>query len=116
MLFSKQLPFHVNSGRGTLLALLLLLGLSLVGCGDNPGKWPKEKVVEYVKQSLIEQGMDVTEVKLSDKAGGGFEGTGSVAGGETLKLTVVLDADDHRLTWDAEGDRGSVLDGSYQLK
>ena len=116
MLFSKQLPFPLNPSSGPLLALLLLLGLSLAGCGDNPGKWPKEKVAEYVKQSLIDEGLDVTEVKLSEKAGGGFEGTGSVAGGETLKLNVVLDADEHRLTWDADGDRGSLLDGSYQLK
>ncbi len=121
MLFFKQLPFtpqvaklpHYIAGMQTLAAVLLL---SVAGCADNPGKWPKEKVAEYVKQSLIEQDMAMNEVTLTEKPGGGFEGTGKAADGETLSLTVTQDADDHRLIWEAKGDRGSILDGSYRLK
>ncbi len=96
--------------------LVALLVLAVAGCGDNPGKWPKEKVAEHVKESLIGQKMDMSDVTLTEKVGGGFEGTGTVAGGETLSLTITQDADNHRLIWEAKGDRGSFLDGSYQLK
>lgn len=121
MLFSKQLPFTHKLGtfrafQAGILTLAAVFVLTLVGCGDNPGKWPKEKVAEYVKQSLIEQDMEMNDVALTEKPGGGFEGTGKVADGETLKLTVTQDADDHRLIWEAQGDRGSILDGSYRLK
>ncbi|MEO8270475.1 MAG: hypothetical protein ABI557_12200 [Aureliella sp.] len=121
MLFSKQLAFAqqlatLPAYKAGMYAIAAMFVLTLVGCGDNPGKWPKEKVAEHVKQSLIEQEMEMNEVTLTDKPGGGFEGTGKVAGGETLKLTVTQDADDHRLIWEAQGDRGSILDGSYRLK
>ena len=124
MLSTNLLAFatkrHAEIAR---LRWLPLLGLSLAvvllaaaGCGDNPGTWPKEKLSEHVKQSLIDQGIDVTEVSLTESESGGYEGTGKVAGGETLKLSVTQDPAAHRITWDAEGDRGSILDGSYELK
>ncbi|MCC7335991.1 MAG: hypothetical protein IT422_12895 [Pirellulaceae bacterium] len=121
MLFSKQLTFAQQLGalppyKAPVQALVAMIAFTLVGCGDNPGTWPKEKAAEYIKQSLIEQGMEMNEVTLTEKAGGGFEGIGTVAEGETLTLTVTQDADDHRLIWDAKGDRGSFLDGSYRLK
>ncbi len=98
------------------LASMVCVALTIAGCGDNPGKWPKEKLREHVKESLIKEGMEMTEVTLAERDGGGFEGTGKVAGGETLKLIVTQDAAQHRITWDAQGDRGSLLDGSYELK
>lgn len=121
MLFSKRLTFAQQLGtlpsyKAPAWALAVMFVFALVGCGDNPGKWPKEKAAEYVKQSLIEQGMEMNDVTLAEKPGGGFEGTGKVADGETLTLTVTQDADDHRLNWEAQGDRGSILDGSYRLK
>ncbi len=104
-------------GRLPLLGVCLALAVvSIAGCGDNPGKWPKEKLSEHVKQSLVDQGVEVTEVNLTEKEAGVFEGTGKVVGGETLKLVVTQDPAAHRLTWDAQGDRGSFLDGSYELK
>lgn len=107
----------VQAGRVPLLGLVLaFVVLITAGCGDNPGKWPKEKLGEHVKQSLIAQGVEVTAVELTEKEAGVFEGTGSVADGETLKLIVTQDPAAHRITWDAEGDRGSFLDGSYELK
>ncbi len=98
------------------IACLFCITLTLVGCADNPGTWPKEKLAEHVKDSLIKEGMEMTDVTLSEKEGGGFEGTGMVTGGETLKLIVTQDAAARRITWDAKGDRGSFLDGSYELK
>lgn len=92
------------------------VALLLAGCAENPGKWPKEKVAEYVKESLTREGLEMTEVTLTEREGGGFEGSGTAADGETLKLVVTQDPAAHRLTWDAQGDRGSFLDGSYELK
>ena len=94
----------------------LLLSLVLVGCQDNPGTWPKEKLAEHVKDSLNRQGLEMSEVTLTEQEGGGYSGVGKVADGEKLQLTVTQDADAHRLTWEAKGDRGSILDGSYELK
>jgi hypothetical protein len=100
------------------LTIASLLGAVLVvaGCKDNPGSWPKEKLAEHVKDSLIREGMEMSEVTLTEKEGGGFEGIGKVADGETLKLIVTQDPAAHRIEWDAQGDRGSFLDGSYELK
>lgn len=106
MLFAKKL----------VIACLFCCALTVAGCADNPGTWPKEKLVEHVKDSLIKEGVEMTEVTLTEKEGGGFEGTGMVKGGETLKLIVTQDATARRITWDAKGDRGSFLDGSYELK
>ncbi len=106
MLFAKK----------TSNAALLLACLLLPGCADNPGKWPAEKLAEYVKQALIEQEIDVTEISLSPQADGSFQGTAKAADGETFTLLVTRDAAARRITWDAKGDRGSFLDGNYQLQ
>jgi hypothetical protein len=98
------------------IAGLLWAVLVVAGCKDNPGNWPKEKLAEHVKDSLIREGLEVSEVSLTEKEGGGFEGVGKVADGETLKLIVTQDPAAHRIEWDAKGDRGSFLDGSYELK
>ncbi len=108
MLFAKKIS----------LATKLGLCLVLAGCGatENPGTWNQEKVANYVKDSLVKEGLEVTEVVVTPKEGGGFEGTGTVAGGETLKLTVTQDAAAKGLEWDAVGDRGSNFGGSYSLE
>lgn len=105
MLLAKKL--------GIILALSSFLFLA--GCADNPGNWPKEKLEEYVKQALIDQGVEVTEISLNPEDGK-FTGEAKEVGGETLKLIVTQDAAASKLTWDAKGDRGSFLDGNYQLK
>lgn len=106
MLFSRKLA----------AGLIFVLCLLITGCADNPGTWPQDKLADHVKASLVEDGLEVTEISLSPKEGGGFEGTGSVAGGETVKLVVTQDAAARRISWDAEGDRGSYFSGSYELK
>ncbi len=108
MLFAKKIVL------GAVLGLLTALG----GCSaDNPGTWNQEKVTEYVKESLTREGLEMSEVTMAPTAGGsGFEGTGKVAGGETLKLTVTQDPAGQGLKWDAVGDRGSNFGGSYVLE
>ena len=98
------------------LGVVLPLCLLLSGCADNPGTWPQPKLISHVKDSLTKQGLEMSEVTLTPKDGGGYEGTGMVVGGETLKLIVTQDAAARRLTWDATGDRGSFHSGSYELK
>ncbi|MEZ6134505.1 MAG: hypothetical protein R3C53_06315 [Pirellulaceae bacterium] len=106
----------MNFGKNVACACIVGLCLTMVGCADNPGAWPAEKAASYVKEALIEQGVEVTEISLTPKADGGFEGKAKESSGETLKLIITQDAANRRLTWDAKGDRGSFLDGSYELK
>lgn len=90
--------------------LLLAFCFFFVGCGDNPGAWPVEKV-----QTEIAQRLELTDVKLTAKEGGGFEGTGMLDG-ETVTLTITQDPDAGRISWNAVGDRGLTEDGFYELK
>jgi major membrane immunogen (membrane-anchored lipoprotein) len=105
MLLSKKL--------GIILALSGFL--LLVGCADNPGKWPKEKLEEYVKEALAKEGLEVTEISLAMEDGK-YKGSAKDAGGETLQLIVTQDIAARNLTWDAKGDRGSFFGGSFELK
>ena len=98
------------------LLCLFSLSLLLCGCSDNPGKWPQEKLEEYVKESLIEQGMNITEISLSSAGEASYSGTAVDSEGEKLALEVKQDPEAGSLTWDAKGDRGSFLNGSFQLK
>ncbi len=98
------------------IGTIFLFCLLVSGCADNPGTWPQDKLSAHVKESLVKDGLEVTEVKLSPKEGGGYERTGSVEGGETLQLVVTQDAAARRISWDAKGDRGSFFSGSYELK
>ena len=98
-----------------ILCLLLFLGL-LSGCSDNPGTWPAEKLEAHVKDSLNREGMNITEVSLTSAGEGVYTGTAMDEGGEKLELEVKQEPSAKRLTWDAKGDRGSFLNGSYQLE
>ena len=60
MLFAKKLA----------IASLFCCAMTVAGCADNPGTWPKEKLVEHVKDSLIKEGVEMTEVTLTEKEGG----------------------------------------------
>jgi hypothetical protein len=93
--------------------ILLILGLSvgLTGCQDNPGTWQEPKVKVKVMENL-----ELTEATLTPLLEGGFEGSGKRADGETVTFTITQDADAHRMSWDAKGDRGFVEDGFYELK
>ncbi len=105
MLLTKKLGWQLC------LASLLCLG----GCQDNPGTWPVEKVTEQVEQSLAGQEVRLVEISLSATASGSFEGVGKAEDGETFQLSVTQDAAAQRLTWKANGDRGSILDGYYEI-
>ncbi len=95
--------------------LVSLLCVSLIGlfggCADNPGTWPQPKLEAKVKESL-----ELTQIALTAQSEGGYTGTGTRADGETLNVTVAQDADAHRISWEAKGDRGFVEDGYYELK
>ncbi|MCA9127363.1 MAG: hypothetical protein KDB22_09760 [Planctomycetales bacterium] len=97
---------------GKFYACAAVLGclLLVVGCAENPGKWPKDKV-----QAKIEEKLELTELTLNPREGGGFEGTGKL-GGETVTITITQDPASGRMSWDAKGDRGLVETGFYELK
>ncbi len=96
------------------IAWVVLTGIaiSLPGCSDNPGSWPQPKVEAKVAESL-----DLSQITLTPGTEQGvFTGTGKHAGGETFKLTVTQNASDKRISWEADGDRGTSEVGSYGLE
>ena len=58
----------------------------------------------------------LTEISLTSDPAGGYTGSGKLADGETLKLKVTQDPAAKRLSWKAEGDRGTFEDGSYEFE
>lgn len=93
-------------------AVLLVLSFFLFsGCADNPGKWGADKVSAKVSESL-----ELSDVTITASDGGGFTGSGTRSDGETVTFTITQDAEAHRMSWDAKGDRGFVEDGYYELK
>ena len=98
------------------LFCLLLLASVLCGCADNPGTWPADKLETYVQDSLNREEMEITDVALTAAGEGVYTGTAVDAGGEKLELEVKQDPSTKSLTWDAKGDRGSFLSGSYKLE
>ena len=83
----------------------------LIGCRDNPGKWPQPKV-----QAKIQENLELVEATLTPSPSGGFQGSGKRADGETVTFTITQDPAASRMQWDAKGDRGFVEDGFYELK
>ena len=100
--------FLENKIKGT---LLVCLACFLIGCADNPGTWGKDKVAAKIAEEL-----ELTDVNITPMEGGGFEGTGKRADGETMKFKITQDPEAHKMSWTSEGDRGSYLDGSYALQ
>ena len=100
-----------HAGAG-FTGLLVLVGLLILGgCRDNPGTWGAEKVSTKIAASL-----ELSDVTLSPRPEGGFSGSGKRADGETITFTISQDAEAHRMSWDAKGDRGFVEEGFYELK
>lgn len=112
MLFSKKISWVAG-----LTACILLAGC---GPADNPGTWNQEKVADYVQDCLAREvtadGLQVENVTLSPKAGGGFEGTAKASDGQSFKLDITQDPAAQELKWVATGDRGSNFDGSYAFE
>ena len=99
---------------GAMLQTLCVLSFLCVGgCNpaENPGTWGVEKVSAKIQESL-----ELTDVELTANPEGGFTGTGSRTDGETVTFTITQDPTASRMSWDAEGDRGFVEDGYYELK
>jgi len=91
--------------------LVIIGGLLTGGCRDNPGTWGAEKVAAKITSSL-----ELSDVTVKARPEGGFAGSGKRADGETITFTIHQDAEAHRLSWDAKGDRGFVEEGFYELK
>jgi hypothetical protein len=106
--FQNQAPCFLP--RFFQFCLAFLAFSTLAGCGDNPGKWPVEKVSQKVAESL-----ELSEVSLSATERG-LEGSGLRADGETVSLVVTQHPDLGEIRWDAKGDRGFVEEGYFQLR
>lgn len=100
----------MNSVKNSPRIVVLLACCLCIGCAENPGTWSQDKV-----QAKIVEKLELTDVVLTPKEGGGFEGTG-MYGEETVSFTITQDPDAHRLSWDATGDRGLSDSGFYELK
>jgi lipopolysaccharide export LptBFGC system permease protein LptF len=98
-----------------LSVLSLLACLFCVGCGNtsHPGTWNQAEIEAYM---LKTENPKMSEVSISTDPAGGYTGTGKAADGETFKLTIKQNADLKRLSWNAKGDRGTVIDdASYEF-
>ncbi len=47
---------------------------------------------------------------------GGYTGTGKTADGESYKLKITQDAEMKRLSWKADGDRGTIKEGKFEFE
>ncbi len=91
---------------------LLLCTCFLGGCNrPNPGTFSQPEVEAQVMKSL-----KLTEISLTADPAGGYTGSGKLADGETMKLKITQDPNAKRLSWKAEGDRGTFEDGSYEFE
>lgn len=102
-----------SDGLGVWFSVLVVFSGLLVfaGCGENPGTWGAEKVSTKIAASL-----ELADVSVTPRPEGGFVGSGKRADGETITFTILQDAEAHRMSWDAKGDRGFVEEGFYELK
>ena len=88
-----------------------LFALLIVGCNPpHPGVWELPKVESHIKQA-----MELTELKLEPSGAGAFTGTGKSADGESFKLKIKQDVAGKRLSWEYEGDRGTIGDEKYEF-
>lgn len=101
---SRWSSFAVN-------VLAVFIGLTAIaGCKDNPGKWPLEKVSEKIAQSL-----ELSDISLSSSEGK-LQGTGIRPDGEKVKVIVTQHPESYQIQWDAQGDRGFMEEGYFQLQ
>jgi len=90
--------------------LAALLGIS--GCEkSHPGNYAQPEVEAQLKKSL-----KLTELQITADPGGGYTGTGKTADGESLKLKITQDLSSKRLSWKADGDRGTIEEGKYEFE
>ena len=89
-----------------------LLSFALVGCkpAAHPGNWDQARVEEHLKKKH-----QLEEISLQPKPEGGFSGSGKTKVGETYSFKVTQNADQKKLSWDFESDRGDTGSEVYEF-
>jgi hypothetical protein len=92
----------------------LLVCFFVIGCStSHPGNWTQAEIEAYL---LKTENPKMSEVKINADPAGGYTGTGKSPDGESFRLTIKQNADLKKLSWNAKGDRGTVIeDGSYEF-
>jgi hypothetical protein len=110
----KMSSFYLRASQWSSFAgqvLVLFIGLAAIaGCRDNPGKWPLEKVSAKIAESL-----ELSDISLSSSEGK-LQGTGIRPDGEKVKVIVTQLPESYQIQWDAQGDRGFMEEGYFQLQ
>ncbi len=92
--------------------LLLFFCVAVSGCSkQNPGTYGQPEVEAQVIKSL-----KLSEIQLTVDPAGGYSGTGKTADGESYKLKIMQDAAMKRLSWKADGDRGTIEEGKFEFE
>ena len=98
--------------RHILPICVLVFFVAITGCEwSHPGNYPQPEVEAQVKKSL-----KLTEIQITADPGGGYTGTGKTADGESFKLKLTQDVAQKSLNWKADGDRGSIEEGSFKFE
>ena len=113
MLSVSQLSFE----RNTMVRLIspiciLMFSIAISGCQrSHPGNYSQQEVEAQVKKSL-----KLSEIQIAPDPAGGYSGSGKTADGEGFKLKISQDAVQKSLKWKAEGNRGTIEDGSFSYE
>jgi hypothetical protein len=87
--------------------MLLLLPALFAGCNQShPGNWDETTVESKLKEKMNLTSLDLTPAE------GGYNGSGADSEGETYQFVVEQNAANKELTYVAEGDRGTIEEGS----
>ena len=60
--------------------------------------------------------LKLSELHITVDPSGGYSGTGKTADGESYKLKITQDASMKRLSWQADGDRGTIEEGKFEFE
>ena len=91
---------------------ILMFSIAISGCQrSHPGNYSQQEVEAQVKKSL-----KLTEIQIVPDQAGGYSGSGKTADGEGFKLKITQDATQKSLNWKADGNRGTIEDGSFKFE
>ena len=91
---------------------ILMFTITISGCQrSHRGNYSQQEVEAQVRKSL-----KLTEIQLVPDPAGGYSGNGKTADGEGFKLKISQDATKKSLNWKAEGNRGTIEDGSFSFE
>ena len=91
---------------------IFILCVAASGCTtSNPGTYAQPEVEAQVIKSL-----KLSEIRLATDPAGGYTGTGKNSDGESFKLKITQDAALKRLSWKADGDRGTIEEGKFEFE